>query len=422
MLYLPFISLLIYAIIYRANNRRYGAVNLLFTTYVSSLGLGAVAHGLGIQTSVFSIDTSAMVYLTVVLLVMFFGFSSYRERKFRTFQIENVQMFKFLENFSLLSGLFALIFYTPFAIVALTGDINMNRLNNSELIESFGSFGLVNSFAALFANLFLLSQSFFFLRLIAINRPKRDLKKYLLLLSSLSYIVYNFAFVGRDGVVLWIMSLLFQYFFFRDFLSKKNERYLKKIGLVLVLVMSIPFMAISISRFGNSERGTIWYILNYFYQGSKNFNDQILIEAPLQYGRFNFRVVTDFLDRIGISVSEGLDKDTFTSIYRSKGVDPWTFSFWFGMILRDFGRIGTLFFMVFFSYVPRRLIEKTNWSGIMKFSDYVLWILYYQIVFYGIFYFRYFSANWYLIFMFLLWFVLRGFGSGRKLSYVKQRF
>ena len=195
MIFLPFIILLIHYIFYSKKNKGFGIINLLFITYLFSLGLGAVSNLLGTHSSILDIAISPMVYLSISLLIIFRGFIIFRDSNFIIFKIENYFFFKLLEYFVLFSGLFALFFYLPFSIIALTGDINLNRLDNSWLIKLFGAFGLINSFAALFANLFLLSQTFFFLRLIN-DKNKSRFFTYLMLFSSLSYIIYNLAFVG----------------------------------------------------------------------------------------------------------------------------------------------------------------------------------------------------------------------------------
>lgn len=420
MIFLPFIILLVYYIFYAKKNKGFGIINLLFITYLFSLGLGAVSNLLGTHSSILDIAISPMVYLSISLLIIFRGFITFRDNNFIIFKIENYYFFKLLEYFVLFSGLFSLFFYLPFSIIALTGDINLNRLNNSGLIEAFGAFGLINSFAALFANLFLLSQTFFFLRIIN-DKNKSRFFTYLMLFSSLSYIFYNLAFVGRDGIVLWSMTFFFQFLFFKNFIPVNKLKKLKRLGLTLIISITVPFLIISISRFENTEKGTFWYLLNYFYQQSINFNDQFQIEVPLQYGRFNFREFINFFETFGINTTKEIDKSEFTNYFLDEGVNPWTFSFWIGMILRDFGKLGSLIFFICFSFITRKSLVKLKRTGVFSFSDYVIFVLFYQIVFYGIFYFRYFSANFYLIFMILLWALLKLFRSKNTYIFKKQR-
>ena len=411
MILLPFIIFFIYYIYYQKNNKVFGIINLLFITYLVSLGLGAVNNLLGIHPNVLDIHIFPMVYLSITLLIIFRGFTIFRDNKFIIFKIENYYFFQLLEYFVLFAGLLSIAFYLPFSIIALTGDINFNRINNSDLIAVFGQFGLINSFAALFANIFCLSQTFFFLRLINTKNKKSRFITYLMLFSSLSYIFYNLAFVGRDGVILWSMTFFFQFLFFKKFISGNKLKKIKRLGLILLFTISVPFLIISTSRFGSTDQGTVWYLLNYLYQQPGNFNDHFQIESPLQYGRINFSVFTNFLENLALNTHKEIDKSKFEKYFLDEGVMPNTFSFWIGGIIRDFGKIGSLIFLICFSFITRKSLVKLKRTGIFYFSDYIIFILLYQIVYYGVFYFRYFSANFYILFIILLWVLLKLFRS-----------
>lgn len=421
LLLIPFICALIYYSYYAKKNRSFGVINLLFLVYVYSLGLGALAYTLGVRNGAFDIRIPPMLYLSVILLLMFRGFSPFKDRTLRQVKLENVVLVRWLEIFILLGGIFSLIFFTPFAIIAMVGDINLNRINNSELIGAFGAFGLVNSFAGLFANSFVLAQTFFYLRLVDDTPKKVGLLKYLLLISSLSYVVYNLAYVGRDGVVLWIMTLVFQYLFFKDFLNPKKAKKLKRIAVIVIALISVPFAVITVARFGGRDEGVLWYIANYFYQQAENFNDQYIVNVPLQYGWFNFFDFVSFLDFFGLSYDSPMSAEVFTDYFRDKGVDPWKFAFWFGMILSDFGKFGTMLFLVIFTAISRKVLKRVRRTGIFIFSDYLLFVMLYQFAYYGLFYNRYLHTNSYLIFMLFLYGIMKLLRHGRALSYNKKK-
>ena len=296
----------------------------------------------------------------------------------------------------------SLLFYAPFAAIALAGDVGENRLFNAVLQEAFGSFGLINSFAALFANTFVLAQTFFFIRLSSSDFGQSRMVSFLLLVSSLSYIIYTLAFVGRDGVILWSMTFVFQYLFFQKFMTKAKRKKIKRLGFLLITLAAVPFMVISVSRFGSTDKGTMWYLLNYFYQQTVNFNDQFQVEVPLQYGNFNFSVFHAFFEWLGLTPSHEIRIKDLFKYFNDKGVMPNAFSFWFGNILLDFGRLGSLLFFAAFAAVTRRSLSSLRRTGVFRFSDYVLFVLTYQIMYYGIFYFRYYSVNYYLLFCLLL--------------------
>lgn len=420
MLFIPFLCVFLYYVSYSKRNKHFGVINLLFLVYAASLGLGGIAFYFGALKSVFEIDMLSMLYLSVLLTLMFRGFSRFRDRDFRRIKLENIILIRWLEMFVLIGGIFSLIFFSPFAVIALNGDINLNRVNNSDLIANFAVFGLVNSFAGLFANLFVLAQTFFYLRLIDDTGKFNGVIRNFLLVSSLSYVVYNLAYVGRDGVVLWVMTLAFQYLFFRGFLSTKRRRKFRKLSIAIISIIAIPFVGISIARFGGRDQSTLWYMFNYFYQQSVNFNDQFLVDVPAQYGWFNFPDVVSYLEIVGWSYESPMGFETLTEYFKARGVDPWRFSFFFGMFLTDFGKIGTIVFLFMMTTFVRNILIRVRRTSVFIFSDYIAFVLLYQFVYYGLFYNRYFRANSYLIFMILLVWVLRVSRGGKSKFYFKR--
>ena len=59
------------------------------------------------------------------------------------------------------------------------------------------------------------------------------------------------------------------------------------------------------------------------------------------------------------------------------------------------------------SLITRKTLKKVSATGIFDFSNLVLFILLYQIVYWGVFYFRQYSANYYMIFMILLFIMFK---------------
>ena len=56
-------------------------------------------------------------------------------------KIENIIFFRFIEKFLLFGGIFSIIFFLPFALKALSGDIAQNRIQlvyQTEIIEAGG--------------------------------------------------------------------------------------------------------------------------------------------------------------------------------------------------------------------------------------------------------------------------------------------
>jgi hypothetical protein len=164
---------------------------------------------------------------------------------------------------------------------------------------------------------------------------------------------------------------------------------------------------ISRSRFSESIGGTGWQIVNYAGQQIKVFNDYYSIDAPLQYGRGCFPVFVGFVEVVGFNVKDVPEKYEIFSYYLNYGVKPWEFATFIGSLMRDFGKIGTLIFLCLMSLITRKTLKKVTATGFFEFSNLILLILLYQIVYWGVFYFRHYSMNYYIICMILLFIIFK---------------
>lgn len=416
MMLVPIITLLIIFFYYQKKNKnRFGIISLLILTY---LGMGAaciVIELSGLFPGVFPFALEPMAYLSLSFIILFMGFSGYKDHRISAIKIDNIRLFRMTENFLLIGGFLSIVFFLPFACKALTGNIGQNRIQIAYQIELLGRWGIVNSIFSLLANLFILALVCSFINLIPRNGKRNAIKAYLLLFSSFSYVVYILAYVGRDGVVFWIMSFVFCFLLFRDFLLKHDLQRLKRRFIYSLAVIAIPFIMISISRFSESKEGTAYNILHYAGQQIKTFNDHYTIDAPLQYGRFGFPVYVSIVESIGFVVRPAPEKFEIFSYYLDYDVIPWRFSTFIGTIMSDFGKAGTLLFLCLMSLISRRIIKEVSATGVFKFSELVLFILIYQIVYWGVFYFRMYSTNYYILAVILL-FILYKIGRSSRYS------
>jgi len=91
------------------------------------------------------------------------------------------------------------------------------------------------------SNLFIVAQVCSFINLIPINGKRNVYKAYLMLISSLSFVVYVLAYAGRDGVVFWLMSYVFCFLLFRKFLIKSDLKKMKRVSAFVFAIIMIPF-------------------------------------------------------------------------------------------------------------------------------------------------------------------------------------
>lgn len=408
MIFLPFSSILIYFIHYqRKNNRKIGIISMLIFTYLLTTFLGLILYYSNILIPVYDISFLPMAYFTGCILIVFYGFSTFKDDNIVGIKIDNLLFLNILEKIILFGSIFSILFFTSFAIQAFQGDINQNRLNLSQTQSVLGNYGIINSIASLFANLFVLAQMFFFVHLIPKGNVISKRKAIIMLLASFSYIIYIFAYVGRDGVVFWLMSFVFQFLFFNKFIIPTLRRKLIKLSINLSIVLLIPFMIITFSRFKESPIGVYFEVINYIGQQIINFNDHFNIQAPLQAGNINFPELAKLFRGIGFSIPEPMENTDFFLYYLSNDVQPWTFSTFIGSFKADFGVMGTLLFCIIFSFLVHRIMKKSINSMYVTISNYIIIILFYQIVYFGVFYFRQYSANFYILAMIFIYILLK---------------
>ncbi len=418
MILIPIITLLIIFFYYQKKNKnRFGIISLLILTY---LGMGAaciVIELSGLFPGVFPFALEPMAYLSVCFVIVFSGFAGYRDQKLSSIMIENAFLSRVFEYTLLVGGFLAIGFFLPHAARALSGSIDINRRDLYLQQEILGGFGIVNSIFSLISNMFIIAIVYSFMNMMPRNGKRNVIKAYLLLFSSFSYVIYIFAYVGRDGVVYWIMSFVFCFLLFKDFLSKNDLRQLKRVFIYSLPVIAIPFMMISISRFSESNEGVGYNVLYYAGQQIVTFNDHYSIDVPIQYGRGAFPVFIDVIEKVGFTVKATPEKLERFKYYLDYDVAPWRFSTFIGSLKSNFGKIGTLIFLFAMSLLTRKIIKKTSKTRIFKFSNLLLFILLYQVVYWGVFYFRMYSTNYYILAVILL-FIMFKVGRSRKLSEV----
>ena len=90
-----------------------------------------------------------------------------------------------------------------------------------------------------------------------------------------------------------------------------------------------------------------------------------------------------------------------------------------GSFLHDFGRIGCVVAIVLIFLLVRTLLYRAKVSGIFKLSELIMFILMFQIVSWGVFYYRQYSAFFYIVAMLLLFLFFKLSGGTRTLLIFK---
>lgn len=75
----------------------------------------------------------------------------------------------------------------------------------------------------------------------------------------------------RGGTVTALLTIIGAYMLFRRYLSKKVNKVITRIGIASIVIIAVPIMAITISRFGKEQAGVTGFVNWYVGQGSLIF-------------------------------------------------------------------------------------------------------------------------------------------------------
>lgn len=210
--------------------------------------------------------------------------------------------------------------------------------------------GAISNLSAIFSSAFYnigVLFTFYYLTL-----PKR--KKWFtvaLILSCLMGILAYISLGQRGGVFIRTMTIIITYFAFKKFYSKKLNKTVGKIGVILLILISIPIMAITLSRFGEKEGGALGNVMAYMGQENINFNNNALDDGGIRYGD---RTVPLFKRMLGFQNVP----DNFwqrREKYPNLKMDDDVFYTFVGDFTIDYGPILAVFLFVFFTIVFHNL-------------------------------------------------------------------
>lgn len=158
-----------------------------------------------------------------------------------------------------------------------TGDGNIANLA-SVITNAYGYFGVL----------------LFFYYLTLDNRNK--LITLGLLLSNV-FVVFTYISLGQRGpIVELLLSMIITYFALKKFYSPVINKVVKRIGVAIVVMISVPLIALTNSRFSDNMDGSLSSV--YYYVGQENlyFNNYGLDNGGIRYGD---RVVPLFKRMLG---------------------------------------------------------------------------------------------------------------------------
>ena len=109
-----------------------------------------------------------------------------------------------------------------------------------------------------------------------------------LFISCIISILSNINMGQRGPIIEIMLSMLITYFALRKFYQPEVNKIIRNVGITLLIVTSIPIIALTVSRFGESDAGSESSV--FFYSGQENlyFNNFGLDNGGIRYGDRTF--------------------------------------------------------------------------------------------------------------------------------------
>lgn len=173
--------------------------------------------------------------------------------------------------------------------------------------------------------------------------------RYLLLLLSIVVIadlLHPISSGGRTDVVMKSFAIIMALSIFYPFYTEQLKQSIKKVIIVISLIIAIPFMAMTISRFNEREGGTGGSILNYVAQAPLNFNVNALDNGGIRNGD---RTINLFKELAGMNPPNTIGAVRLK--YSQLKMDDSIFSTYVGDFVLDFGPLGAFIIFLLFTCI-----------------------------------------------------------------------
>ena len=149
----------------------------------------------------------------------------------------------------------------------------------------------------------------------------------------------------RGGTVLLVFGIVITYFAFKQFYSDKITKWVRKFGLVMLVLISVPIVIMTISRFGEREQGALGSVVEYTGQENLNFNNYGLDAGGIRYGDRTFNLIKRvFWDDVPKNYMERRAK------YPSMKMDDNVYYTFIGDFTLDFGPFWAALIIIFFNW------------------------------------------------------------------------
>lgn len=218
------------------------------------------------------------------------------------------------------------------------GDGNISNLS-SIITNAYGNFGIL-----------------LFFYYLTLNKRNKFIMMGLFVSCIIS--ILNNISLGQRGPILEILlSMIITYFALRKFYQPKIKRIIRFIGITLLIATIIPVIALTVSRFGESEEGSESSV--FFYAGQENlyFNNYGLDNGGIRYGDRTFPFFKKMLGFDDVPENFWQRRAKYPNLQ----INDEVFVSFVGDFTLDFGPfVAPLIFILFTTYVLKRTVVRNG--------------------------------------------------------------
>nr|WP_245837066.1 O-antigen polymerase [Paraferrimonas sedimenticola] len=323
------------------------------------------------------------LYFSLLAVIHLIPFSISKERKVDCILLPKLRYLNLVAYLLVVASFISIFYFLSVCVSVFTSpDLDMFRHLLTTEGHPFIEPGLLNTVSSAVAIVYLVP---LLLSFIYFSLNRRRVLSYLLLISSLSYPVYVFAYFGRDGVLFWILSFISVYLLLGNYLQREEVYRIRRLAMVLGFAGMFLFAVITFFRFGDINE-SLQAILSYGGQQFLNFIIYFDLQITHTLGARTFTLFHDiYFSTDYFNTLEMLKQEL---AYQNREYMSWEWGTYFKDFYTDYGAFGALTFI--FSYSVYICL---NFSKLHKKTN-LLDILFYlgvcQFALQGIFYFKYY--------------------------------
>lgn len=213
--------------------------------------------------------------------------------------------------------------------------------------------GVYNIVGILSSMVVLLNPLLFFYHLSRENQNK--VLSYGLAVATILGIIPSIASSARGLLTRILFSLVFLFVFFNHILPTNKKRMVRKVMVVLIIIITIPFLVITVGRFGAKQQGENmvgYYVEWYLGQSFLYFNNYAIDPGGCRYGD---RTAPLFKEVLGLETADNYNKRL--DKYFDMNLDETLFSTYVGEFTLDYGVYGAVGLFIFFSILFRKHLK-----------------------------------------------------------------